>query len=932
MNFKHVLLVLLVLSMAGCPTAKVEVQLTIAVATLAAGESIAIGASSSDTAETDFSWSVDVEGVVGLSAESGAGITLFALAPGTARLTATGIRSGATATATIIVPTPAPTPETPVAVTLAPMSAVLEAGRTITLAASSTGDHDSDFAWSVDNPEVVALGSTTGTSIPVAALTPGSAWVTATGVASGVSGKTIISVPVPPLEEEVVSVTVTPVSAAIVKGSELLLSAASSDNADLEFFWSVADAAVVSLSGGTDAGITATAMGEGVTAVTAVGASSGKAATATISVLSGLSGEPGDGDIHGNLLLPGGLNVSILDVVIPEDLKPEVIFRAVNDRGDNIPRIELTTAQFLIAYLDPAPPAGTTARYISYNTRIERDGENSALQATYDSNALAGLTSNADGTLTYKFAAALPETYDAGATHAVGGQLRRTSALDGLAYPANVIFEFVPDGKSAALTRDIVATNTCNECHTRLSFHGNIRREIALCILCHNPGSTDANTGNTVDMPVLIHKIHRGANLPSVQAGEPYQIVGFRNVVHDYSHVVFTQDIRNCTVCHDDGSASQAGVYLTHPTRDVCGSCHDRTWFGAPHAAPEGYTNHLIPQENDTQCAVCHTPASIQNAHLTLAGRPENPGLDLDITQISANAEDGTLVIDFRAAYGDGSPITDLSVTANVGAIVAWPSWEYEEYRSENIRGSVNLESNTSATGEYRYTFTNKLPTDEGLSFGIVMTGRIRFDLDGIQRTVGLASNSLMYFTLDGGEPVPRRPIVDDDQCSKCHHEVRFHGEQRVGVDACVMCHNVYQTDAARRPAEALPAETVNFKEMIHKIHRGHALENGYIAYGFGNVPHDYSHVAFPGRLEQCSVCHGAHSVNLPLAVEALPTSFNGNNILPERAACTSCHDSLMANVHAMLGGDAESGMESCAVCHGAGASYAVMAIHTLEP
>jgi len=59
-------------------------------------------------------------------------------------------------------------------------------------------------------------------------------------------------------------------------------------------------------------------------------------------------------------------------------------------------------------------------------------------------------------------------------------------------------------------------------------------------------------TGNTVDMKVMVHKIHYGPNLPSVKAGKPYQIIGFGQSVADYSDVTFPQDIRNCTTCHKD--------------------------------------------------------------------------------------------------------------------------------------------------------------------------------------------------------------------------------------------------------------------------------------------------------------------------------------------------------------------------------------------
>ena len=563
-----------------------------------------------------------------------------------------------------------------------------------------------------------------------------------------------------------------------------------------------------------------------------------------------------------------------------------------------------------------------------------------AEQATYDGNGLNGLTLNDDGTFTYKCMTALPGTFNRAVTHAVGGQFRRTSLFDGQTYVANAVFEFRPDGEAMTQTRELVATASCNDCHTRLSLHGDIRRDVRLCILCHNPGSTDANSGNTVDMPVMIHKIHSGADLPSVQAGVPYQIIGYRDSVHDYSSVAYPQDIRNCTSCHrQDVNVAQPDSYLTKPSMAACGACHDRIWFGKPTATPEGYENHPLDfeQKDDHICFVCHTPqapgmAPIKESHLTLAELPENPGLNLTITQINANPADGTLAINFRATYRDGSPITDLSTVSSVGTIVGWPSWEYEQYYSENILSSGGLASPASATGEYTYTFTNLLPLDPGLSFGIVMTGRIRFDLDGVEQTVGLADNSLMYFTLDGSEPVERRPVVDEMQCDKCHIDIRAHGEQRAGIGTCVMCHHTTQTDVSRRPAEALPAETVNFKDMLHRIHRGNALESEYTVYGFGGTAHDFTHIAFPGRLEKCSICHGENSVDIPLAEEVLPTVYEGQTILPQRAACTSCHDSLMANVHATLATDSDAGIESCVVCHGADADYAVATVHTLSP
>lgn len=62
---------------------------------------------------------------------------------------------------------------------------------------------------------------------------------------------------------------------------------------------------------------------------------------------------------------------------------------------------------------------------------------------------------------------------------------------------------------------------------------------------------------------------------------------------------------------------------------------------------------------------------------------PENPKLDLALTQITTNPQDGTLTINFTAKWGDGTPVTALADVEWIGAIVAWPASEYQSYKSE---------------------------------------------------------------------------------------------------------------------------------------------------------------------------------------------------------------------------------------------------------
>ncbi len=814
-------------------------------------------------------------------------------------------------------PPPAPTTS---AVSVTPVSATLQVAQSLVLTASSTNAADA-LTWANSNPAVATISATTGAAVTATAVAPGVTTLTVTGSASGDVATVTISVPTTPVEPEPTEVTVTPSAATIETGQTLTLTAASSNAADT-ISWTQTNAAAAGLSATTGASVDVTGLAAGITVITATGSVSGTTATAVVSVLAA------DVDVPITPLVPAGLKIEVSGVVIPDDRRPEVTFTAKNTRGDIVPMVELTEMRFIIAHLDEAPAAGNSAYYISYI-------KNAAGQATYDSAGLAGLKDNGDGTYNYKFKTALPAGYSVTASHAIGAQIVRKSALDGVSYPFNLDYEFRPDGNPVTMTRELATTESCNACHTRLGLHGGNRREVRLCILCHNPGVVDPDSGNTVDMKVMIHKIHMGENLPSVAAGTPYQIIGYQNAVNDYSEVVLPQDIRNCAMCHTSGTkaADTQADYLSKPTREACGSCHDRTWFGDQSATPAGFENHPMAQANDSLCATCHTATApgvspIDAAHRTVAQMPENPGLDLAITNIAANPADGTLTINFTAKNGAGAPITDLTPVARVGAIVAWPASEYTNNANETIQrpgrpATGTLTSITSPTGEYEYTFLAKLPLDAGMTFGIAMTGRQDFTVNGELEEQGLKDNSLQFFTVDGSEPQPRREVVDDALCAKCHGgTINFHGGARLGVGVCVMCHNS-------------ELGGFNFKDMLHKWHTGAELERPFSA--DEELSETIAGVHFPGLRQQCSICHGSHNVNLPLAPEALPTLIENEDesvttVLPERAACTTCHDSLVVDIHAVTNSDAAQGVEACSVCHGAGKAEAVAAVHALAP
>ena len=127
----------------------------------------------------------------------------------------------------------------------------------------------------------------------------------------------------------------------------------------------------------------------------------------------------------------------------------------------------------------------------------------------------------------------------------------------------NVYLNFRPDGQAITQTREIVATSNCNECHGHVGQktghpHEGGRRDVALCVLCHNPGLTI--NGVSFALKSLIHKIHMGKRLPgniAVTAPAPGPAgFGLSIDVHRFAligHPFISAD--NSTALSSDGSS-----------------------------------------------------------------------------------------------------------------------------------------------------------------------------------------------------------------------------------------------------------------------------------------------------------------------------------------------------------------------------------------
>ncbi len=271
----------------------------------------------------------------------------------------------------------------------------------------------------------------------------------------------------------------------------------------------------------------------------------------------------------------------------------------------------LTPRPITVGYVIGVIPANSD-QYTSYITTTATGAAGTFPRAAADTGGVLRQLDN--GKYQYVFKAKVPTGFDATATQTIGIYTSRNMTVFGI--PNNLssdVFSFVPNGAKVTKVRDVVRTASCNNCHDQLSAHGGRRRQVGLCIICHQPQTTAASTGVTVNFKVFIHKVNMGKQLPSVIAGGKYAIGNA-----DWSTVAFPADIRRCETCHDQKSgAVQATNYLTTPTRAACGSCHDNVDFARG-------KNHVGgPQVRDNLCATCHLPqgeidfdASIKGSHM----------------------------------------------------------------------------------------------------------------------------------------------------------------------------------------------------------------------------------------------------------------------------------------------------------------------------
>jgi len=686
------------------------------------------------------------------------------------------------------------------------------------------------------------------------------------------------------------------------------------------------------------------------------------------------------------LFIRPGLDIEILDVVIPADMQLEVTYSIKDPAGLGLDHDGVTT------------PGVTDMRFTLANIPM---GEEQKVRLAYERISRNGtLTSLGDGVYKYKFDYMMESDQDTTHSLVLGGR-RDLREFDLDRYADNAIQVWVPSGMYDAVPRDIVTTDTCNRCHDPLQLHGRWQQPQA-CTQCHN------ETGNT-RFEVLIHAVHA-----ATEAGG-----------HDFSEVTYPAPLNACETCHTGGTPTEnfpmvaaptaalvcdgsglgtttlnweytgpvdvyvrtgtnpaklfasgnatgsattgkwvrdgtffdlydqttqelvqtvnvnatvlncvgnepgtfrgvAGAqhtnWLDNPTRAVCGAaCHDVDFTTGE--------DHVVIT-NDEACVFCHEPTgseyglSVKGAHTELYRSVQLPGIVIEILSVTDTDPGDTPTVNFSMTGKNGSLAPSSLAFFNL--VMAGPNDDFDFLASEFAGGAVQVGNNWS------YTFNTPLPADAAGSFTV---GAEAFTMVPVNMGGGAsmqrhtAENTAFAFAVTDAVATPRRMVVDDAKCENCHSNLALHGTIRHEPQYCVTCHMPEATDEEELQPGA-EEQSIHFKYMIHKIHRGSEAEYPYVVAGHNQSVHDYGEVEYPGDLRNCDACHVGDSQQLPLpdGVLASVTPQELWELTPVAAACISCHDSDDASIHAYT--NSTSFGEACSTCHGEGKDLAVDKVH----
>jgi OmcA/MtrC family decaheme c-type cytochrome len=622
---------------------------------------------------------------------------------------------------------------------------------------------------------------------------------------------------------------------------------------------------------------------------------------------------------------------------------------------------------------------------------------NPATAVADPSTRVVGILEEANGVYTYRFATDVTTTLlmanavagknvalgkvandghlavkDRSTPHRVALQLCYRDPVTGATVKANPYMDFTLGADGTAVpstdaqgqpvsTRTVVDRASCNECHQNFAQHGGNRVEPNYCVMCHNPGSADFETGNPIDFKLMVHKFHMGKRLTRDYAVR--SAVARKDTAGVITGVLYPQDQRNCVKCHD-GSATaahrtaQGDNWKTRPSKNACLACHDdyktagSKWqlAHAPYGSLFASSVANPDATPDSVCQSCHNDAGTGVAK-TIAKAHEVPewvmggNYRLNLWSIGRNP-DNSLTVEYSVSNpntGADYDLLDPALASRFSSLSLLFGWNTTDYANDggNVRGqpfSHRAATDASvrrvgASSRFRLT-SAVLPAAASGTVAVAFQGRI--NEAGLRVPV---QNQVKYFAMSGNA-VERRQVVSAEKCNACHGRfigyaslttfnpgLGAHGANRNDPQVCVICHNgnnPLNGTVVSGGQVTQYAESADFKRMIHKMHA--EQEENFPVWPKAERTTSMGSVIYAG-LKRCDACHvddshlrskSALGTSVTYAVDTSTDSTNAavtdadasDNLVisPRASTCSSCHNSDGAKVHMRLEGGAAFG------------------------
>lgn len=528
-----------------------------------------------------------------------------------------------------------------------------------------------------------------------------------------------------------------------------------------------------------------------------------------------------------------------------------------------------------------------------------------------------------------------------------------TLAADGTATPLTVS----ATDKTPKPFRKVVDKDSCNECHKTLTMHGGLRADPNVCVMCHNPGSTDFDSNNPIDLKLMIHKFHRGENLT-----QSYRVRG--EVAYDSTTgkgKIYPQDVRNCVKCHDGSTTAthktaDGDNWKSAPSRNACGACHDGIDFATGggttiKGAATGHGGGI--QGSDSACSSCHSAAYVASKHvLPSVADASQRTMSATITAAAVDATTGKVTVTFTMTKG-GVPVTGPVTTPGKTASFTLSEWtlaklvagtsgspsRWQSYtarwRTKDAAKPLVIQGYSEAgsagtltevgSGVYTYTFAllnattpGNITTNMDKAYNksaSSITGTysatsipsqayaVTYDKDATHRVglifteadgTGNHDNATFDFVPSGAPVTATRNIIDVTSCRDgCHSGTIIH--KGYNTKLCVTCH----TETTFDPFTGDNPVTVDLKYMVHRIHMGDTLPGNVRGIAIGGMSDATTAPSYwINDFDTSDVAFPQQPVSNCLACHLSAATAGYSEAanwktVPNREVCGSCHDGI---------------------------------------